>query len=86
MIEHRRSYAKTVVLAAIGGTGCLLVGLLLLCAAVMELPGMQAVLVLPFPIRVIAGIMFLGLTLFGYSVTAGGVLALRFDAKGRAAF
>ena len=86
MAQYRRSYAKTAVIAATGGTGCLLIGLVFLCAGAMELPGMQAVLLLPFPIRVVAGIMFLGFALFGYSITAGGVLALHYDAKGRAVF
>jgi len=83
---HRRSYMKTTIFAAIGGTWCLVIALLFLPFASAELPGMETVLLLPFLIRVVASLIFLALALFGYGITAGGVLVLRYDAKGRAYF
>ena len=86
MKQYRRSYAKTTVMAAVAGTGCLCVGTTLLGTAVVDWSGMQMVLILPLPIRVVAGILCLVGALVGYSIAAGGVLALRYDAKGRAVF
>ncbi|MGQ0554992.1 MAG: hypothetical protein ACT4PN_03475 [Nitrospiraceae bacterium] len=86
MKQYRRSYAKTTVMAAVAGTGCLSVGTALLGTAVVDWCGMQMVLILPLPIRVVAGILCLVGALVGYSIAAGGVLALRYDAKGRAVF
>jgi hypothetical protein len=86
MKQYRRSYAKTAVMAAMAGTGCLCVGAMLLGADVVDWTGMQAVLLLPFSIRIVAGVLCLAGALVGYSIAAGGVLALRYDAKGRAVF
>ena len=86
MKQYRHSYAKTVVMAAAAGTGVLLVGVMLLCAPVVNVPVMQAVLIVPLPIRAVASILCLAGALVGYSIAAGGVLALRYDAKGRAVF
>jgi hypothetical protein len=86
MTQYRRSYAKTALMAAIGGTGCLVIGLLFLCGPAMELPGMHALLWLPMPIRIIAGAICIGIASFGFSIAAGGVLALHYAAKGRAVF
>lgn len=85
MREYRRSYMKTVGLAAITGTGCLLVAMMFLCAA-GEWPGMLVVYQLPFVFRVIVGTIFIVLALFGYAIATGGMLALHYDAKGRAVF
>ncbi len=86
MKQYRYSYAKTAVMAAAAGTGVLLVGVLLLCAPAVDLPVMQALLILPLPIRAVGGFLCLAGALAGYSIAAGGVLALRYDAKGRAVF
>jgi hypothetical protein len=86
MKQYRHSYAKTAAMAAVAGTGVLLVGVMLLCAHAVDFPVMQAVLILPLPIRAVGGILCLAGALVGYSIAAGGVLALRYDAKGRAVF
>lgn len=86
MKQYRRSYAKTAVMAAVAGAGCLCVGTTLLGAAVVDFPLMQTVLILPLPIRAVGGILCLAGALVGYGIAAGGVLALRYDAKGRAVF
>lgn len=86
MKQYRQSYAKTAVMAAAAGTGLLLVGVMLLCAPAVDVPVMQAVLIVPLSIRVVGGILCLAGALVGYSIAAGGVLALRYDAKGRAVF
>ncbi len=86
MKQYRQSYAKTVVLAAGAGTGSLFVGLVLLCATAMEISVLQVVLILPLPMRVVASILCLAVALIGYSIAAGGMLALHYDAKGRAVF
>lgn len=86
MKSYRRSYAKTTVLAAVTGTGFLCLGAMFLGATVVNWPMMQMLLILPLPIRMVLGILCLIGALVGYSITAGGVLALRYDAKGRAVF
>ncbi|MDH4185510.1 MAG: hypothetical protein OEV08_00815 [Nitrospira sp.] len=86
MAQYRRSYVKTIALATVGATGCFLIGLMFLLATVVEWPGMETVRLLPSAIRGIAGAIFVGLALFGYIITAGGLLALHYDAKGRAVF
>lgn len=86
MKPYRRSYAKTALLAAVAGTGCVCVGATFLGAAVVDWPLVQMLLILPLPIRVVVGFLCLIGALLGYSITAGGVLALHYDAKGRAVF
>lgn len=85
MGKYRRSYMKTVVLAAITGTGCLLVAMMFLCT-VGEWSGLLIVHQLPFVFRIIVGTIFIVLALFGCTVAVGGMLALHYDAKGRAVF
>ena len=86
MNHYRRSFAKTAIFAAVMGTGCLFIGLGLLCETGGELPLIQSIFILPYPLRFFAGIVFVCLAMWGYSIAAGGVLALHYDAKGRAVF
>ena len=83
---HRASYKKTLVVAAAGVAACLLMGLFILCATALDLPGTQVVLEIPLIVRWLLGLLLLGLALFGCAVTVGGLMALHYDAKGRAVY
>ena len=86
MTTHRDSYKKTTVLALGAGTilGIGAGGLILTQA--LDIPGLGVPAVLPPWLAWVSGALLLGATLFCLTVALGGILALHYDAKGRATF
>lgn len=86
MKTHRDSYKKTTVLALGAGTitGIGAGGLILTQA--LRIPGLGMPAVLPHWLAWACGFLFLGAALFFLTVALGGIMALHYDAKGRATF
>ena len=83
---HRVSYKKTIILALGAGTimGVGTGGLILTQALRTQGLGLPAVL--PSWLAWAGGVLCFGATLFCLAVAIGGILALYYDAKGRATF
>lgn len=84
MNGYRKSYWKTVGLAILGGTLSLLLFALVILGPMVGMTWIAANL--PPLVMWSAGILFLLLALLSACVAVGGLLALRYEARGRAYF
>lgn len=86
MFDYHASYRKTTLIAAIVGTLCMFVCLWVFLRQEIALPGAGLSVSIPFPVAMGGAFLCVVVALLCYAVMIGGLLALRYDAKGRARF